>query len=68
MFVRGKGEFRSPEGPAQDPVVMGLYALGITPLVTAVRLSLESERHFHNNSFYDATFEDDFKGCKNLRV
>ena len=34
-------EFRSPEDTSQDnPVAVDLYALGIVPLVTAVRLSL----------------------------
>ena len=39
LFVRGKGELKSQEGNTQgDAIAMGLYALGIIPLMTGVTL------------------------------
>ena len=46
LFVRGKGELKSQEGTRPgNPIAMGLYALGITPLTTAVTSPSESMHH-----------------------
>ena len=37
LFIRGKSEIKSQEGKTQcDPLAMGLYALGITPVLSKV--------------------------------
>lgn len=52
LSVRGKGEIRPQEGTSKgDSITVGLYVLGITPLMTPVMSLLESEGHFPNDPF-----------------
>ena len=46
-----------------DPIAMGLYALVITLLMTAVTLPSGSMHHSSSNPFWNVPFEDDFTGC-----
>ena len=45
---------------------MGLYALGITPLMTAATPPSESIHHSSSNPFYNVAFPGDFTGCEKL--
>ena len=45
---------------------MGLYALGRTPLMTAVTSPSESMHHSSSNPFYNVAFADDFTGFGKL--
>ena len=52
LFNRGKRELKSKEGTIQgDPIAMGLYALCITRLNTAVTSPSESVHHSSSNPF-----------------
>ena len=65
MSFRGKGELKLKEGTTQgDPIAMGLYALVITLLMTAVTLLSGSMHHSSSNPFWNVPFEDDFTGCR----
>ena len=67
LFVRGKGELISKEGTTQgDPIAMGLYALGITPLMTAVTLPPVTINHPSKSPFQHVAFADDFTACGKL--
>ena len=69
LFVRGKGELKSKEETTQDdPTAVGLYALGITPLMIAVISPSESMHHSSSNPFYNVVFADDFTGCGKLET
>ena len=50
-----------------DPIAIGLYALGITPLMTAVTSSSESMHHSTSNPFYKVTLAYDFTVCGKLK-
>ena len=66
-FVRGKREPKSQEGTTQgDPIAIGIYALGITPIMTVVTSFSESTHHSSSNLFYYVDFADDFTGCGKL--
>ena len=67
-FVRGKGEPKSLEGTARgDPIAIGIYALGITPIMTVVTSFSESAHHSLSNPFYNVDFADDFPGRGKLK-
>ena len=67
LLFRGKGELKSQKRTTQgDPIAMGLYALGITPLVTAITSPSGSMHHSSSNPFYNVAFADDFTGCEKL--
>ena len=67
-FVRGKGEPKSLEGTTRgDPIAIGIYALGITPIMTVVTSFSESAHHSSSNPFYNVDFADDFPGRGKLK-
>ena len=45
---------------------MGLYALGVTPLMAAVTSPSESMHHSSSNPFYNVAFTDNFTGWGKL--
>ena len=45
---------------------MGLYALGITLLITAVTSPSRSMHHSSKNPFYNVAFADNITGCGKL--
>ena len=66
LFVRGK-ELKSKEGTTQgNPFAAGLYALGVTRLMTAVTSPSESMHHSSSNPFFNVAFGDDFTVCGKL--
>ena len=67
LFVRGKGELKSKTRTTQgNPIVIGLYALSKTPLMTAVTSPSKSMYRSSSNRFYNVAFADGFAGCGKL--
>ena len=69
LFVRGGKEISSEERTTQgDPIAMGLYALGITPLLNCASKIITSmpQEDSVTNQFHQVAFADDFTGCGKL--
>ena len=65
LFILGGKELLSEEGTTQgDPIAMAVYALGILPLLTTLKLAVQNK----NNNLLQVSFADDISGSGKLEV